>query len=50
MMGFRHEIIGATRGSATVNTIFSHYETVAKGSFSGLRTGKLVSMDSGEYR
>ena len=49
LMGFRHEIISATRGSATVNSIFSHYQEVEKASaFSGLKKGKLVSMDTGK--
>jgi GTP-binding protein len=48
LMGFRHEIMGATRGNATVNSIFSHYEKVNVSEFSGLRKGKLVSMDSGK--
>jgi GTP-binding protein len=48
MMGFRSEIIGATRGSATVNSIFSHYDTVNASDFAGLKRGKLVSMESGK--
>lgn len=48
MVGFRHEIMGATRGNATVNSIFSHYDVVKGVDFSGLKKGKLVSMDSGK--
>lgn len=48
LMGFRHEIMNLTRGNATVNSIFSHYDTVNKKDFAGLRTGKLVSMESGK--
>lgn len=48
MMGFRHEILTATRGNATVNSIFSHYAEVQRSDFHGLRKGKLVSMDSGK--
>ena len=48
LMGFRHEIMNLTRGNATVNSIFSHYDIVNKRDFAGLRTGKLVSLDSGK--
>lgn len=48
MMGFRHEIVTATRGNATVNSIFSHYDEVNKSDFSGLKKGKLVSMETGK--
>jgi len=48
MMGFRHEIISATRGSATVNSIFSHYDKVNISDFTSLKKGKLVSMEQGE--
>jgi len=48
MMGFRHEIISATRGSATVNSIFSHYDTVNVHDFAGMKKGKLVSMEEGK--
>mmetsp|Transcript_16645 Transcript_16645/g.22768 ORF Transcript_16645/g.22768 Transcript_16645/m.22768 type:complete len:353 (+) Transcript_16645:133-1191(+) len=48
LMGFRHEITNATRGNATVNSIFSHYDTVNLSSFSGLKKAKLVSMESGK--
>lgn len=48
MMGFRHEIISATRGSATVNSIFSHYDKVNISDFASLKKGKLVSMEQGE--
>jgi GTP-binding protein len=47
MMGFRHEIISATRGSATVNSVFSHYDRVNAQDFAGLKKGKLVSMEQG---
>lgn len=48
MMGFRHEVLTLTRGNATVNSIFSHYDEVSRSDFYGLRKGKLVSMDSGK--
>ncbi len=48
LMGFRHEIMGATRGNATVNSTFSHYDIVNKSDFSGLQKHKLVSMETGK--
>eukprot|EP01038_Epipyxis_sp_PR26KG_P011886 gene11886-15904_t len=48
LMGFRHEIMSATRGNATINSIFSHYDTVNVSDFSGLKKGKLVSMETGK--
>jgi GTP-binding protein len=48
MMGFRYEIITATRGNATVNSTFSHYDVVNKSDFAGLKKGKLVSMETGK--
>lgn len=48
MMGFRYEIVTATRGNATVNSTFSHYDHVNKGDFMGLKKGKLVSMETGK--
>jgi len=47
LMGFRHEVMSATRGSATVNSTFSHYDEVNLTEFSGLKKGKLVSMETG---
>lgn len=47
MMGFRTEIVNATRGNATVNSSFSHYDKVNPTDFSGLKRSKLVSMESG---
>lgn len=46
-MGFRNEIMSATRGSATVNSSFHDYGKVNVTDFSGLKKGKLVSMESG---
>ena len=48
MIGCRNELISATRGSATVNSMFSHYEKVNLADFAGLKKGKLVSMETGE--
>jgi GTP-binding protein len=48
LMGFRHEILSATRGNATVNSTFSKYDTVNISEFSGLKKGKLISMESGK--
>lgn len=48
MMGFRHEILSATRGNATINSSFLKYDKVDATSFSGMKKGKLVSMETGE--
>lgn len=48
LMGFRHEIISATRGSATVNSTFAHYGPVNAGDFGGLQSGKVVSTEGGK--
>ena len=48
LMGFRHEIMSATRGNATVNSAFSHYAHVNKQDFAGLQKGKLVSTETGK--
>jgi len=48
LMGFRHEIMSATRGNATVNSAFSHYAYVNKQDFAGLQKGKLVSTETGK--
>jgi len=48
LMGFRHEVMSATRGNATVNSTFSHYDAVKASEFSGLKKGKLVSMETGK--
>ena len=48
MIGFRHQIITATRGNATVNSLFSHYDVVNKKDFVGLSKGKLISMETGK--
>jgi GTP-binding protein len=50
MMGFRHEIMNATRGNALVNSAFSHYDVVQSTALAGLRKGKLVSMETGKTR
>ena len=50
MMGFRQEVMSATRGNALVNSCFSHYEHVDLTAFSGLRKGKLVSTEQGKTR
>ena len=47
LMGFRHEVMGSTRGSATVNSMFSHYDVVNAQDFGGLKNGKLCSMETG---
>jgi GTP-binding protein len=47
MMGFRHEVTNATRGNATVNSTFSHYDEVNIKDFAGLKKGKLVSCETG---
>ncbi len=48
MIGFRHEIVTATRGNATVNSLFSHYDVVNRKDFNFLKKGKLISMESGK--
>jgi GTP-binding protein len=48
MIGFRYEVLTATRGNATVNSIFSHYAVVDKSLFAGLRKGKLVCTETGK--
>ena len=48
LLGFRHEALSTTRGSATVNSSFSHYGEVKASEFTNLKKGKLVSMDSGK--
>lgn len=48
LMGFRYEIMSATRGNATVNSSFSHYDTVNMTEFATLKKGKLVSMENGK--
>lgn len=48
MMGFRYEAMNATRGNATVNSTFSHYEVVKMSDFAGLKKGKLVSCETGK--
>ena len=48
LLGFRYEVLSATRGLATVNSAFSHYGEVPVGSLSGLKKGKIVSMESGK--
>jgi len=48
LMGFRHEIMSATRGNATVNSCFAHYDEVNISEFTGLKKGKLVSMETGK--
>jgi GTP-binding protein len=48
MMGFRYEAMNATRGNATVNSTFSHYDIVKMSDFAGLKKGKLVSCETGK--
>ena len=48
LIGFRYEVLSATRGNATVNSTFSHYDTVNASEFLGLKKGKLVSMETGK--
>lgn len=48
MLGFRHELASATRGNATVNSMFLHYDKVNVADFLGLKKAKLVSMDTGK--
>jgi GTP-binding protein len=48
LIGFRHDIMSATRGNATVNSAFSHYGVVNVQEFSGLQKGKLVSTETGK--
>lgn len=48
LLGFRYEVMSATRGNATVNSAFSHYGEVPVGTLSGLKKGKIVSMETGK--
>lgn len=48
LLGFRYEIMSATRGNATVNSAFSHYDVVPGGALGGLKKGKIVSMETGK--
>lgn len=48
LLGFRHEVLGATRGNATVNSAFSHYDKFPSGELTGLKKGKIVSMETGK--
>ena len=48
LLGFRHEAMNATRGSATVNGNFSHYDKFKPSDFTRLKRGKLVSMSTGK--
>lgn len=48
LIGFRYEVLSSTRGNATVNSTFSHYGEVKMNEFSGLKKGKLVSMETGK--
>lgn len=48
LLGFRHEIVNATRGNVTINSIFSHYDEVPKLDMYGLMKSKIVSANSGK--
>jgi GTP-binding protein len=48
LIGFRYEVLSSTRGNATVNSTFSHYGEVKMNEFTGLKKGKLVSMETGK--
>ena len=47
-MGFRHEAMSSTRGSAVVSSAFSHFDKVNPSDFRGLTKGKMVSMATGK--
>ena len=44
----RHDIMSSTKGNATINSTFCKYDKVDVTSFSGLKKGKLVSMETGK--
>jgi GTP-binding protein len=48
LMGFRHEAMSSTRGSAVVSSAFSHFDKVNPADFRGLTKGKMVSMATGK--
>jgi GTP-binding protein len=48
LLGFRNEVMGATRGNATVNSAFSHYAPFPHNQLTGLKKGKIVSMETGK--
>ena len=47
LLGFRNDMTNKTRGTATINSTFSHYDKVNMANFSKLNKGKLVSMETG---
>ena len=48
LLGFRYELVNATRGNVTINSIFSHYDEVPKLNMYGLMKSKIVSITSGK--
>ena len=48
LLGFRYEIVNATRGNVTINSIFSHYDEVPKLNLYGLMKSKIVSTAAGK--
>lgn len=48
MLGFRYELVNATRGNVTINSIFSHYDEVPKLNMYGLMKSKIVSTANGK--
>jgi GTP-binding protein len=47
LLGFRHSILSATRGNATVNSAFLRYSDIDLSNYVGAKTGKLVSVEKG---
>lgn len=47
LLGFRYELVTATRGNVTINSIFSHYGEAPKLSMFGLMKSKIVATGSG---
>jgi GTP-binding protein len=48
LLGIRYEVLPVTRGNATVNSAFSHYDVVPGGTLTGLKKGEIVSMETGK--
>lgn len=48
LLGFRYELVNATRGNVTINSIFSHYGEVPKLNMYGLMKSKIVSTAAGK--
>jgi GTP-binding protein len=48
LLGFRNEIIGGTRGNATINSAFSRYDEIDMSSYVSRKQGKIVCLETGK--